>query len=53
MFTACMDIPGVGASWEGFVLEQATQIPHPNAAHFWGTQAGAELDLVFQFWNPL
>ncbi len=40
--------PKVGASWEGFVLEQALQILHPNTAHFWGTHAGAELDLVFQ-----
>ena len=40
--------PKIGASWEGFVLEQALQILHPNAAYFWGTHAGAELDLVFQ-----
>jgi predicted AAA+ superfamily ATPase len=40
--------PKVGASWEGFALEQALQILHPNAAYFWGTHAGAELDLVFQ-----
>ena len=38
----------MGASWEGFVLEQALQILHPNAEYFWGTHAGAELDLVFQ-----
>ncbi|MDD5468884.1 MAG: ATP-binding protein [Anaerolineales bacterium] len=41
--------PKVGASWEGFALEQALQVLHPNAAYFWGTHAGAELDLVFQF----
>lgn len=40
--------PKVGASWEGFVIEPALQILHPNAAYFWGTHAGAELDLVFQ-----
>ena len=40
--------PKVGASWEGFVLEQALQILHPNTEYFWGTHAGAELDLVFQ-----
>jgi predicted AAA+ superfamily ATPase len=40
--------PKIGASWEGFALEQALQILHPNAAYFWGTQAGAELDLAFQ-----
>ena len=38
----------VGTSWEGFVLEQALQILHPNAEYFWGTHAGTELDLVFQ-----
>ncbi|HVP22271.1 MAG TPA: ATP-binding protein [Anaerolineaceae bacterium] len=41
--------PKVGASWEGFALEQALQILHPHAAYFWGTHAGAELDLIFQF----
>lgn len=41
--------PKVGASWEGFALEQTLQILHPNAAYFWGTHAGAELDLIFQF----
>jgi len=40
--------PKIGASWEGFVLEQALQILHPNAEYFWGTHAGAKLDLVFQ-----
>jgi predicted AAA+ superfamily ATPase len=40
--------PKVGASWEGFAIQQALQILHPNAAYFWGTHAGAEIDLVFQ-----
>jgi len=40
--------PKVGASWEGFALEQALQILRPNSAYFWGTHAGAELDLIFQ-----
>lgn len=40
--------PKVGASWEGFAIEQALQILHPNAVYFWGTHAGAEIDLVFQ-----
>lgn len=40
--------PKVGASWEGFALEQALQILRPNAAYFWGTHTGAELDLAFQ-----
>jgi len=29
-------------------VEQALQILRPNSAYFWGTLAGAELDLVFQ-----
>ncbi|TLN14923.1 ATP-binding protein [bacterium] len=41
--------PKVGASWEGFALEQVLQMLHPNTAYFWATHAGAELDLVFQF----
>ncbi|NMB55391.1 MAG: ATP-binding protein [Leptolinea sp.] len=40
--------PRVGASWEGFAIEQAMRLIHPNTAYFWGTHAGAELDLVFQ-----
>lgn len=40
--------PKVGASWEGFALEQVLQILQPNAAYFWRTHAGAEIDLVFQ-----
>ena len=40
--------PKVGASWEGFAIEQALQILHPNAAYYWGTHAGAEIDLIFQ-----
>jgi len=42
--------PRLGASWEGFALEQA--IIHLNLREeeifFWGTHTGAELDLVFQ-----
>jgi len=37
--------PKVGASWEGFVVEQVlTQLGSRNA-YFWATHAGAELDL--------
>lgn len=39
--------PKVGASWEGFAMEQAIQILRPTEAYFWGTHAGAELDLIF------
>jgi uncharacterized protein len=37
--------PKVGASWEGFVVEQLLAwLDHPQA-YYWRTQAGAELDL--------
>jgi uncharacterized protein len=38
--------PKVGASFEGFVIEQLLQVADPRQAYFWGTQAGAELDLL-------
>jgi len=39
--------PGVGASWEGFVLEQVIQVLRLSQAYFWATHGGAELDLLF------
>lgn len=38
--------PKSGASWEGFALEQVLQVAQPDEAYFWGTHAGAELDLL-------
>jgi predicted AAA+ superfamily ATPase len=38
--------PGYGASWEGFALEQTLSIQGERDAYFWGTQRGAELDLL-------
>jgi len=40
--------PKVGASWEGFLLEQVTALLHAPPEHcwFWATHAGAELDLL-------
>jgi predicted AAA+ superfamily ATPase len=45
--------PKVGASWEGFVIEQilATQ-PHDEAC-FWATHQGAEIDLLLRRGNRL
>jgi hypothetical protein len=37
--------PRVGASWEGFALNQFMQIVRPSQAYFWSTYSGAELDL--------
>jgi len=39
--------PGVGASWEGFALEQILQTARPAEAFFWATHNRAELDLFF------
>lgn len=39
--------PKVGASWEGYVIEQVLQIIRPSEAYFWGTHNGSELDLLF------
>lgn len=39
--------PKVGASWEGFALEQFLQAVQPSQAYFWATHSGAEIDLFF------
>jgi predicted AAA+ superfamily ATPase len=39
--------PKVGASWEGYVLEQLQQIMRPGEVYFWATHGGAELDFFF------
>jgi predicted AAA+ superfamily ATPase len=41
--------PKVGASWEGYALEQTLQILNPAQAYFWATHGGAELGLFFIF----
>jgi len=40
--------PKVGASWEGFALEQVTRQlgARPEECFFWATHSGAELDLL-------
>lgn len=38
--------PRLGASWEGFALEQVLATVGDREAYFWGTHAGAEMDLV-------
>lgn len=42
--------PKLGASWEGFALEEAIRWLNlrEDEAFFWGVHAGAELDLVFE-----
>lgn len=39
--------PKIGASWEGYVIEQVLQTIRPTQAYFWATHSGAEVDLVF------
>jgi predicted AAA+ superfamily ATPase len=38
--------PKVGASWEGYVIEEVRRVVRPDAMHFWATHTGAELDLL-------
>jgi predicted AAA+ superfamily ATPase len=38
--------PKVGASWEGYAIEEIIKAMKPDAAHYWATHAGAELDLL-------
>jgi hypothetical protein len=38
--------PKVGASWEGYVIEEVLRAVGPGDAHFWATHGGAELDLL-------
>ena len=40
--------PKLGASWEGFAMEQAIRLMGVAHPHFWRTHTGAELDLVWQ-----
>jgi uncharacterized protein len=38
--------PKAGASWEGYAIEETIRRLKPDAAYFWATHAGAELDLL-------
>ncbi len=38
--------PKAGFSWEGFAIERILGAVRPDAAHFWATHSGAELDLL-------
>ena len=40
--------PKLGASWEGFVIEQLLARTDIRDAWFWGTHGGAEIDLLIQ-----
>lgn len=45
---ALLTHPKVGASWEGFVIEQVLQIEPHEEAFFWATHQGAEIDLILR-----
>lgn len=38
--------PKVGASWEGYAIEETLKAVRPDDAYFWATHQGAELDLL-------
>lgn len=40
--------PKVGASWEGFAVEQILALESHDEAAFWGTHQGAEVDLILR-----
>ncbi len=45
--SALFGSPRVGASWEGFAVEQVLAAVRPSEAYFWATYGRAELDLLF------
>lgn len=38
--------PKIGASWEGYAIEEALRHYQPDQEYFWATHNGAELDLM-------
>jgi len=38
--------PKLGASWEGYALEEVIKAVEPEQIYFWATHSGAELDLL-------
>ncbi len=38
--------PRMGASWEGYVIEEIIKSTRPDEVYFWATHSGAELDLL-------
>ena len=45
---ALLEHPKIGASWEGFVIEQVLMNELHDEAWFWATHQGAEIDLVLK-----
>ena len=44
--SAIQQHPKLGASWEGFVIEQIITAANSRDVYFWATHSGAELDLL-------
>jgi uncharacterized protein len=40
--------PKLGASWEGFVIEQVLRLESHDECFFWATHQGAEIDLILR-----
>lgn len=38
--------PKVGASWEGYAVEEVLKVLRPEEAYYWATHNGAEIDLL-------
>ncbi|HCE96916.1 MAG TPA: hypothetical protein DER10_00290 [Elusimicrobia bacterium] len=38
--------PKYGKSWEGYIIEETIKATEPDAAYYWATHGGAELDLL-------
>ena len=38
--------PRLGASWEGYVIEEVIRSVEPDEVYFWATHNGAEIDLI-------
>jgi predicted AAA+ superfamily ATPase len=45
--------PRIGASWEGYVLEEVLAAEQPDEAYFWATHQGAEIDLILKMGGKL
>lgn len=43
---ALLTHPKLGASWEGYALEETLKAVRPEQSFFWATHSGAELDLL-------
>ncbi len=45
---ALLGHPKLGASWEGFLIEQVLACEPHDEAYFWATHQGAEIDLILR-----